>query len=81
MQYSYEEMWGEMYFNELAAVIDKNWIAFQNWFGEVKQRVLEWLNHINRSRADAHARALNQDDLAFLRICFRRLEERLFGRK
>jgi hypothetical protein len=70
-----------MYFNELSTVIDRNWGDFEKWFGEEKSRVLEWMNHINRSRADAHARTLSEEDLAFLRICFRRLEERLFGRK
>lgn len=81
MPLSYDDVWNDMYFNELTSAIEKNWSAFAKWFSEERARVLEWMNHINRSRADAHARLLSENDLAFLRICFRRLEERLFARK
>lgn len=76
-RFSYEQLWNELYFNELGQILDKHWDAFQNWFAEEKAKILQWLEQINRSRADAHARSLSKDDLAYLRVCFRRLEEKL----
>jgi hypothetical protein len=74
---AYKEMWGALYFNELRDVVSKEWAAFSGWFGEDKEKVLNWLEHINRTRADAHAKSLSDDDLAYLRVCFKRLEEAL----
>jgi hypothetical protein len=80
VQFSYEEMWAHLYFNELAFVVEKQWAAFQNWFEEDKGKVVQWLDHVNRSRVDAHARTLSDDDLSYLRVCFRRLEEKLHNK-
>ena len=76
-QYGYDQMWKEMFFNELFSVLDAKWGAFQSYFSVDKKKVLDWLDHINRCRADAHARSLNDDDISFLRVCFRRIEETL----
>ena len=76
-QYSYDDTWEQLYFDELRGILDKHWPAFQNLFGEEKTKVLQWLEHVNRCRADAHARTLSDDDLAYLNVCFRRLEEAL----
>ena len=32
---------------------------------------------INRSRADAHAKEITEEDLSYLRVCFKRMEEHL----
>ncbi len=76
-RYSYEDRWEHTYFDELVRVVDKEWPAFQNFFSADKAKVLAWLDHVNRSRADAHARNLKPDDLAFVRVSFTRLEEAL----
>jgi hypothetical protein len=74
VQYGYLELWDELFFTELSTILDKHWEAFARYFSIDKAEVLRWLDHINRCRADAHARRLNDDDLAYLRVCFRRLE-------
>jgi len=73
--YSYEDVWSEMFLSELRAVMEKNWGAFEKFFGVEKAEVLRWLDHIIRCRADAHARELTEEDLKYLRVCFRRFEE------
>src|SRR5207302_1327580 len=77
-QFSYDQMWENLYFNELKDVLDRQWDAFQSWFAEDKSNVLEWMDHVNKSRVDAHARSLSEEDLAYLRVCFRRLEQKVF---
>jgi hypothetical protein len=74
---SYPEMWQMLYLNELRDVLAKEWPAFSRFFGEDKEKVLTWLEHVNRTRVDAHAKAISEEDLAYLRVCFRRLEEAL----
>jgi hypothetical protein len=74
VQYGYHELWDELYFSELASILDKHWESFARFFSIEKAEVLKWLDHINRCRADAHARKLHEDELAFLRVCFRRME-------
>lgn len=74
-QHGFPKILDELYFDELAAMVLKNWDAFEKFFQSEKGKVEQWLDHVNRSRADAHARSLSDEDLAFLRICFKRLEE------
>jgi hypothetical protein len=74
VQYGYHELWDELYFTELSSILDKHWDAFARFFSVDKAEVLRWLDQINRCRADAHAKRLHKDDLAFLRVCFRRME-------
>lgn len=75
VQHGYNDLWANLYFNELASVVEKNWDAFERFFATDKAKVVGYLDHINRSRADAHAKQLSDEDLAYLRVCFRRLEE------
>ena len=77
MRFSYDAMWEETYFKELIVVLKREWDAYQNWFSEDQGTVIQWLEHVDRSRADAHAKLMSEDDLAYLRVCFRKLEERL----
>lgn len=74
VQYGYHELWDELYFLELVNLLDKHWEAFAKFFSIDKGEVLKWLQHINVCRADAHAKRLHTDDLAYLRVCFRRME-------
>ena len=76
--FSYDDIWSHLYFNELGTVIDREWAAFQAWFSEDKDKVLMWIDEINRSRSvDAHAGRIDDEALVMLRMCFRRLETRL----
>ena len=76
-RHSYDQMWEHLYFAELRSIVDKYWEAFQNWFAAQEADVLRQMDHINRSRADAHAKELDEEDIAYLRVCFKRMEERL----
>ena len=74
-RYSYNDMWHELYFNELTSILDRHFVAFQKRVATDKPTVIQWMDHVNRCRSDAHARRLGADDIAYLRVCFRRLEE------
>ena len=74
---SYADMWTALYFGELRDVVYKEWRAFSGWFGADKDKVLNWFDHVNKYRADAHAKSISDEDLAYLRVCFKRLEEAL----
>jgi hypothetical protein len=76
-QVSYEAMWEELYFDELIAILKKQFDHFSKYFAIDQPKMMSWLDQINRCRADAHARTLGNDDLAFLRVCLKRMEEAL----
>ena len=76
-QYSYSDVWQELYFDELVSILDKHFAAFQKRVATDRETVLAWMRHVNMCRSDAHAKKLSDEDLAFLRVCFRRLEELL----
>jgi len=73
--FGYDNIFQNLYFNELIMILSKNWDAFQNWFNRDLKDVELWLKTINEFRVDAHARSINEVDLVFLRVCFRRIEE------
>jgi AAA-like domain len=77
MQYAYADLWQQLLFSELIAVFDKEYDAYQNWFGVEKDQVLTWLRHINEFRPDAHAKKIDETDWAYLRVCFKKVEDRL----
>jgi hypothetical protein len=74
-QFSYDQLWDHLYFNELASILKAHWQHFATFFSEDLDKIMLWLDQVNRCRVDAHARQLSEEDLAFLRVCFRRLEE------
>ena len=76
-RYSFEKVWENLYFSDLTLIIDKNWEDLQKWFSTDKKNVMLWLNHINTFRIDAHAKSISDEDLAYLRVCFKRMEEHL----
>jgi hypothetical protein len=78
MQYSYQGMWAKTYFPELIAILQREWVLFQNKFAVDRDEAIKWLNQVNACRWDAHAaEELPDEDVAYLKVCFRRLEERL----
>ena len=78
-RFGYEPVFNELYFNELTTILVKNWDFFQNWFNRDLDEVKMWLNTINEFRIDAHAKDIDEEELAFLRICFKNLEKSLSG--
>lgn len=63
-----------LFFNELMAMISKEWELFKNVFEDDKNRVIMALGDINKTRADAHAKALSEEDFSQVRLHFSRLE-------
>ena len=78
-RFGYESVFNELYFNELTTILVKNWDFFQNWLNRDLDDVKIWLNTINEFRIDAHAKDIDEEELAFLRICFKKLEKSLSG--
>jgi len=78
-RFGYEPVFNELYFNELTTILVKNWDFFQNWLNRDLDDVKIWLNTINDFRIDAHAKDIDEEELAFLRICFKNLEKSLSG--
>lgn len=73
--FSYMDMWDELFWDELTAVIRNEWPLVEHIFASRKDDALMWMDHINRFRTDAHARTISEEDFQLLRVCFRRLEE------
>jgi len=78
-RFGYESVFNELFFNELVTISVNNWDVFQNWFSRDLEDVKIWLKTINEFRIDAHAKHIDEDELAFLRICFKNLEKSLSG--
>ena len=78
-RFGYESVFKELYFNELITILLKNWDVFQNWFSRDLKDVELWLKTINEFRIDAHAKEIDAENLAFLRICFNNVEKSLSG--
>jgi hypothetical protein len=59
-------------------VLNREWQLFQVKFGVERDQAIKWLDHVNACRWDAHAAEdIPDDDVQFLKVCFRRLEEKL----
>lgn len=74
---SYKDVWAELYLPELASVFLENWDVFQNWAYMDKDDFAAALRVINTGRIDAHARSISEEELAYLRVCLRRVEDRV----
>jgi hypothetical protein len=46
--------------------MNKEWSAFSRWFAEDKDIVLNWMDHVNQFRADAHSKSISDEDFAYL---------------
>ena len=65
-----------LFFLELIAVIERKWSVFQNVFEMEKNKLELMLKEINSSgRPDAHAKYVDKDEFAQLRLYFKKLEE------
>ncbi|MEZ5205084.1 MAG: hypothetical protein R2701_12095 [Acidimicrobiales bacterium] len=71
---SYEELWDELYFNDLKTIIEGHWPYVQNWLAMDASKFTDAMVTINQGRADAHARSMDSEELAYLRVCLKRLE-------
>jgi hypothetical protein len=64
-----------LFFLELIQLIERDWEVFQNIFEMEKDETRVLLNSVNRDgRPDAHAKAIDADTFAQLRLHFKRLE-------
>jgi ATP-dependent Lon protease len=74
MTHGYTAVWEELYFSDLRSILAKNWQQFEKYFSANKNEVLGWLDQVNKLRADAHAKSVGKDALAYTRVCFTQLE-------
>jgi hypothetical protein len=63
-----------IYFDDLRKIIHKNWDAFLNVFQCDKNDCDCWLTQINKYRADAHAKDIDEEEMAYFRICISKIE-------
>lgn len=64
-----------LFFLELIALINREWTVFQNVFELEKDKVVLMLQEINDcGRPDAHAKYVDTDEFAQLRLYFKKLE-------
>lgn len=65
----------DLYFLELIQLIDREWDVFQNIFEMDKDELRVILKSVNKDgRPDAHAKAIDSDTFAQLRLHFKKLE-------
>ncbi len=65
-----------LFFSELIAVIKREWSVFQNVFEMEKNKLEVMLEEISSfGRPDAHAKYVDKDEFAQLRLYFKKLEE------
>lgn len=70
---SYDDLFNasvsEIYFSDLTKIISKNWAVFQNMFEYTQKEIFDKLEFINKSRADAHAKEISEEQFAYFRLC------------
>jgi hypothetical protein len=66
-----EDLFGdssELYFEDLRKVMIRHWTEFGKLFSEDRFRFEQYMQFVNKHRIDAHAKDLNDDDVALLQI-------------
>jgi hypothetical protein len=63
-----------LFFLELVSVFKREWGSFVNVIQIDKDRFINALEDINRWRVDAHAKSIDEDDFAQVRLHFKRIE-------
>ncbi len=53
-RFGYDNVFKELFFNELIQIIINNWDAFQSWFNRDLKDIELWLKTINEFRIDGH---------------------------
>ncbi|TNJ12582.1 AAA-like domain-containing protein [Aeromonas veronii] len=78
---AYDELFdankSEIYFSDLSKIVSKKWEVFSNVFSKTKQETFRQLELINKSRADAHAKELSEEEFMLFRVCMANLESDL----
>lgn len=67
----------EIYFLDLAKIISKEWDVFKNIFSNSKRETFQGLDFISKSRVDAHAKDITDEEFAYFRICMNKIEKDL----
>ena len=68
----------ELYFSQLKVLMLKDWSSYQALFSD-KVKFEQFFDIINSHRADAHAKALDEEDEALLNYAFKYFEKALDG--
>lgn len=63
-----------IYFEDLRKIIAKEWVLFEMIFGKDKNEFNTFMNVINKYRMDAHAKEINDDEMALFRVSSSKLE-------
>lgn len=68
----------ELYFSQLKVLMIKDWNTYQVLFSD-RVKFEQFFDIINTHRADAHAKALDEEDEALLNYAFKYFEKALDG--
>ena len=78
---SYDDLFNpdasKLLFDELRKILRRNWDCFKNIFGEDIDEFDARMKAINKYRADAHAKKLTTDEMAYFRICISAIEKQV----
>ncbi len=78
---SYDDLFdatiSEIYFADLSKILSKNWGIFKNVFEHTQKETFEKLEFINKTRADAHAKELTEEQFTYFRVCMSNIEKDL----
>lgn len=78
---SYEDLFNpnksEIYFDDLRKIIVKHWDHFKNIFAKDKDDFDVKMQFINKYRADAHAKNVTKEEMAYFRLCMSELEKQI----
>jgi hypothetical protein len=78
---SYEDLFSpkvsSLYFEDLRKIIVKNWETFKYIFTQDRQDFDTKMQFINKLRADAHAKAVDQNEMSYFRVCMGEIEKQV----
>jgi hypothetical protein len=72
----FESRTKELYFDDLKKIINANWENFSNVFNNDKSKFNQYMDYVNKHRADAHADNVPDDEMGTLRIALEWLESK-----
>ncbi len=63
-----------IYFEDLRKIVSKEWLVFENIFEKNKHEFETFMSNVNKYRKDAHAKDINEDEMALFRVAITKLE-------
>ena len=67
----------EIYLEDLRKIINKHWEVFKHIFGKDKETYNQRMKILNSSRADAHAKPIDEEMFQLFRLCTTKLEDQI----